>query len=135
MAASSLQPTPPPLAGQSEEHSPPPCPCQAAPLSCSGVLAVLVPEAPTTLELVPSVAALGEAVPGAIVRSGHEEAPWELVQSKRSLRRMASAPPAVKSRRPPPVVRTRRPPPAWLNERCLRCHDVGHWALMCCEPL
>jgi hypothetical protein len=54
---------------------------------------------------------------------------------KRSLHRTASAPPAVKSRCPPAIVRHRRPPPAWLNGRCLRCHDVGHWAAMCCEPL
>jgi hypothetical protein len=63
-------------------------------------------------------------------RSGHEEAPWELVQSRRSLR-MAFAPPHC----PPPAMKTRRPPPAWLNGRCLCCHDAGHWASICCGPL
>jgi hypothetical protein len=63
MAASSLQPTPPPPAGQSEGHSPAPCPWQVAPLLCLGALGVLVPEAPSTVELVPSVATHGATVP------------------------------------------------------------------------
>ena len=30
---------------------------------------------------------------------------------------------------------TRPPPPAWLYGRCHRCHEAGHWASICCEPL
>jgi hypothetical protein len=76
MAASSSPPASPSLAGQSPSH----CSCQAAPLTCLGVVDVLAPEAPTSKELLSFVAA--EPVSATDVttgRSGHEEAPWELV--------------------------------------------------------
>jgi hypothetical protein len=79
---------------------------------------------------VPSVDAVSMEVPAAqdaTATAGHEETPWELVKSRRSVSRTAFVPPAVKTPRPPP--------PAWLNGRCLRCHEAGHWASVCCEPL
>ncbi|KAK1669011.1 hypothetical protein QYE76_057170 [Lolium multiflorum] len=79
---------------------------------------------------VPSVDAVSVEVPAAqdaTATARHEEMPWELVKSRRSVSRTAFVPPAVKTPRPPP--------PAWLNGRCLHCHEVGHWASVCCEPL
>jgi hypothetical protein len=65
---------------------------------------------------VPSVSSLPAA---AEERSGAgcKEAPWELVQSRRGLRRTALVCPPLK---------TRPPPPAWLYGRCHRCHEAGH---------
>jgi hypothetical protein len=65
---------------------------------------VLVSAMPFSEELVPSAAKLGEAVPAVVGATGgleHVEAPWELVQSRRSLRRIALATLAVKTRHPP----------------------------------
>jgi hypothetical protein len=73
---------------------------------------VLISATPSSEELVPSMAKLGEAVPAAVGATGgsvHEESPWELVQSRRSLRRTALATLAVKTRRSPQMGRFRKP--------------------------
>jgi hypothetical protein len=57
---------------------------------------------------------------------GCKDAPWELVQPRHGMRSKAVVSPTLKTHPPPHV---------WLHGRCHRCHEVGHCAAMCCEPL
>jgi hypothetical protein len=58
--------------------------------------------------------------------AGCKDAPWELLQCRRDMCHKAVASPTLKTRPPPPV---------WLHGRCHRCHEVGHWVAICCDPL
>jgi hypothetical protein len=62
----------------------------------------------------------------AVGTSGGGRAPWQLVQPRRSPRLTGFASPAF---------RARPPPPEWLKGRCHRCHEEGHWASFCRDPL